>query len=207
MITVHRLRSHLHPHPSSWRWHRLGGNTGRQPPRRRKWTDHGRYRLPGRHDGHLHHPHHRFRFPSRPQQAQQSAHHRNARSLGKQEIPVLPRMLRPGFHDHLHSMRVPVRTYSSLISNHTLLTRINSLPEMAGGWGGELMRRESEFMVLDGMMTVIAAICLTVAHPGIYFPTISSKNRPATVEEQATANEKTSSMSSGQDEPAMAERA
>jgi hypothetical protein len=104
-------------------------------------------------------------------------------------------------------MRVPVRTYSSLISNHTLLTRINSLPEMAGGWGGELMRRESEFMVLDGMMTVIAAICLTVAHPGIYFPTISSKNRPATVEEQATANEKTSSMSSGQDEPAMAERA
>jgi carbon starvation protein CstA len=78
---------------------------------------------------------------------------------------------------------------------------------MAGGWGGELMRRESEFMVLDGMMTVIAAICLTVAHPGIYFPTISSKNRPATVEEQATANEKTSSMSSGQDEPAMAERA
>jgi hypothetical protein len=52
-----------------------------------------------------------------------------------------------------------------------LLTQINSLPEMAGGWGGELMRRESEFMVLDGMMTAIAAICLTVAHPGIYFPT------------------------------------
>jgi hypothetical protein len=32
-----------------------------------------------------------------------------------------------------------------------LLTLFNSLPEMAGGWGGELMRREAEFMVLDGM--------------------------------------------------------
>jgi hypothetical protein len=56
-------------------------------------------------------------------------------------------------------------------------------------------------------MTVIAAICLTVAHPGIYFPTISSKNRPLATEEQARAGEKqTSSVSSGQDEPAMAQR-
>jgi len=81
------------------------------------------------------------------------------------------------------------------------------LPEMAGGWGGELMRRESEFMVLDGMMTAIAAICLTVAHPGIYFPTISSKNRPVAAEEGARTGEKNaSSLSSGQDEPAMAQR-
>jgi hypothetical protein len=57
-------------------------------------------------------------------------------------------------------------------------------------------------------MTVIAAICLTVAHPGIYFPTISSKNRPVTAEEEARTGEKNaSSLSSGQDEPAMAERA
>jgi hypothetical protein len=58
-------------------------------------------------------------------------------------------------------------------------------------------------------MTVIAAICLTVAHPGIYFPTISSKNRPMTTEEEARTGEKnaSSSLSSGQDEPAMAERA
>lgn len=32
-----------------------------------------------------------------------------------------------------------------------LLMFSHSLPEMAGGWGGELMRREAEFMVLDGM--------------------------------------------------------
>jgi hypothetical protein len=35
--------------------------------------------------------------------------------------------------------------------NSHLLTSFHSLPEMAGGWGGELMRREDEFMVLDGM--------------------------------------------------------
>lgn len=55
-------------------------------------------------------------------------------------------------------------------------------------------------------MTAIAAICLTVAHPGIYFPTISSRNRPAA---PTTTDEKkqSSSMSSGQDETAaMAER-
>ncbi|GAB7327852.1 hypothetical protein MBLNU13_g11642t1 [Cladosporium sp. NU13] len=80
------------------------------------------------------------------------------------------------------------------------------LPEMAGGWGGELMRREDEFMVLDGMMTAIAAICLTVAHPGIFLPTIGSRNRAATTEEKGTSGEK-SSVSSGQDEPVMAERA
>ena len=55
-------------------------------------------------------------------------------------------------------------------------------------------------------MTVIAAICLTVAHPGIYFPTISSKNRPMTTEERAETGEKSSSLSSGQEEPVMAER-
>lgn len=26
-----------------------------------------------------------------------------------------------------------------------------SLPEMAGGWGGPLMKKEDEFLVLDGM--------------------------------------------------------
>lgn len=41
--------------------------------------------------------------------------------------------------------------WSDAASDSRLLTSFNSLPEMAGGWGGELMRREDEFMVLDGM--------------------------------------------------------
>jgi hypothetical protein len=32
-----------------------------------------------------------------------------------------------------------------------LLTRIYSIPEMAGGWGNPLMQKEDEFLVLDGM--------------------------------------------------------
>lgn len=32
-----------------------------------------------------------------------------------------------------------------------LIRCIYRLPEMAGGWGGEMMRREAEFMVLDGL--------------------------------------------------------
>lgn len=54
-------------------------------------------------------------------------------------------------------------------------------------------------------MTAIAAICLTVAHPGIFLPTISSRNRVPVTDEKA-AGEK-SSMSSGQEEPVMTAQA
>jgi len=49
------------------------------------------------------------------------------------------------------------------------------IPEMSGGWGSTLMRNEAEFMVLDGAMISIASILLTIAHPGIFFPAISSR--------------------------------
>lgn len=26
------------------------------------------------------------------------------------------------------------------------------IPEMSGGWGNDLMRKENEFLILDGMM-------------------------------------------------------
>lgn len=48
-------------------------------------------------------------------------------------------------------------------------------------------------------MILISAVCLTVAHPGIYMPTISSRNRPISAEEKAESGEK-SSMSSRQGE-------
>ncbi|KAL1306414.1 hypothetical protein AAFC00_005119 [Neodothiora populina] len=49
------------------------------------------------------------------------------------------------------------------------------IPEMVGGWGNPLMQDETEFLVLDGMMVAIAAICMTVAYPGIFFPEISTR--------------------------------
>lgn len=53
----------------------------------------------------------------------------------------------------------------------TVLIRcIYRLPEMAGGWGNPLMRNETEFLLLDGMMIGIACVCLTVFHPAFFFP-------------------------------------
>jgi hypothetical protein len=57
----------------------------------------------------------------------------------------------------------------------TLIRCVYRMPEMAGlsnddrGWGNKLMRRETEFLILDGMMIAIACVCLTVFHPGYFF--------------------------------------
>jgi hypothetical protein len=57
----------------------------------------------------------------------------------------------------------------------TLIRCVYRMPEMAGlsnddrGWGNKLMRRETEFLLLDGMMIAIACVCLTVFHPGYFF--------------------------------------
>ncbi|KAE9987582.1 hypothetical protein EG328_002223 [Venturia inaequalis] len=60
----------------------------------------------------------------------------------------------------------------------TILVRcIYRLPEMAGGWGGELMRNEAEFLVLDGLMVAVAAVAFTVFYPGIFFPEMR-QNKP-----------------------------
>ena len=58
----------------------------------------------------------------------------------------------------------------------TLVRCVYRMPEMAGltpddrGWGNKLMRKEKEFLLLDGMMIAIACVLLTVFHPGIFFP-------------------------------------
>ncbi|KAF1840184.1 RTA1-domain-containing protein [Cucurbitaria berberidis CBS 394.84] len=53
----------------------------------------------------------------------------------------------------------------------TVLIRcIYRLPEMAGGWGNALMRNETEFLLLDGMMLGIACVVLTFFHPAYFFP-------------------------------------
>jgi len=67
---------------------------------------------------------------------------------------------------------------------------IYRLPEMAGGWGNPLMRREPEFMVLDGMMIVIACILLSVAHPAIFFPALAGKKARKTAAEEEDVESK-----------------
>ena len=49
------------------------------------------------------------------------------------------------------------------------------IPELLGGWGGELMRIELEFIILEGVMICLAVTAQTMFHPGKYFPAIASK--------------------------------
>jgi hypothetical protein len=56
------------------------------------------------------------------------------------------------------------------------------IPELAGGWRTEIMRNETEFIVLEGVMIIISVLALTVAHPGYCFPVLSNtigKNKKA----------------------------
>lgn len=50
------------------------------------------------------------------------------------------------------------------------------IPELTGGWGNPLMRNEPEFIALEGVMILIAAVALTVFHPGFCFPAMCRYN-------------------------------
>ena len=41
---------------------------------------------------------------------------------------------------------------------------------MMGGWGNPLMQDEAEFIALDSVMCSVAALAMTVFHPGFCFP-------------------------------------
>ncbi|KAF2111484.1 RTA1 like protein-domain-containing protein [Lophiotrema nucula] len=45
---------------------------------------------------------------------------------------------------------------------------IYRIPEMAGGVGGPMMRKEAEFMIFDGCLILLSVTLLCLAHPGIY---------------------------------------
>lgn len=51
---------------------------------------------------------------------------------------------------------------------------IYRIPELLGGWGGELMQAETEFIILEGVMIAIAVLAQTVFHPGICFPVLGN---------------------------------
>ncbi|KEF59019.1 uncharacterized protein A1O9_03862 [Exophiala aquamarina CBS 119918] len=59
--------------------------------------------------------------------------------------------------------------YAIALAYTTILIRcIYRIPEMAGGWGNPLMRNETEFLLLDGMMVAISCVAMTVVHPGYF---------------------------------------
>ncbi|KAL2752399.1 hypothetical protein ACRALDRAFT_1072354 [Sodiomyces alcalophilus JCM 7366] len=50
------------------------------------------------------------------------------------------------------------------------------IPEMANGWGSDLMKNETTFLVLDGAMILAAALLLTLVHPYFFFPYLGNKD-------------------------------
>ncbi len=48
------------------------------------------------------------------------------------------------------------------------------IAEMAGGWANPIMQDQTDFIVLDGVMVLVASISLTVLHPGYCFPRLAS---------------------------------
>lgn len=51
------------------------------------------------------------------------------------------------------------------------------------------MQREKEFLVLDGAMVAIAAVAMSIAHPGIFFPEMKTK-RPVSPTSSSSDEEK-----------------
>lgn len=69
-----------------------------------------------------------------------------------------------------------------------LIRCIYRIPELTGGWRSELMRNEAEFIVLEGVMIVIAVLALTVMHPGICFPALGNTIGNAKYEKAKSLN-------------------
>ncbi|KAE8393495.1 RTA1 like protein-domain-containing protein [Aspergillus alliaceus] len=69
--------------------------------------------------------------------------------------------------------RTKLVIFADIFAYFTVLIRcIYRIPEMAGGWGGPLMQKEDEFLVLDGMMIALAVLALTAFHPGLFLPSL-----------------------------------
>lgn len=72
---------------------------------------------------------------------------------------------------HLRSLRFKLFLAAVTIAFLTIFTRcIYRIAEMIGGWGNPLMQDQGEFIALDSVMCGIAALALTVFHPGYCFP-------------------------------------
>lgn len=60
----------------------------------------------------------------------------------------------------------------------TVLVRcVYRIPELAGGYRNAVYLDQTGFIVCEGVMISIAAIALSVFHPGIFFPQFKAKNR------------------------------
>ena len=71
----------------------------------------------------------------------------------------------------LQSIRFKLFAGAIVIAFLTIFARcVYRIAEMMGGWGNPLMQDEAEFIALDSVMCSVAALAMTVFHPGLCFP-------------------------------------
>ncbi|KAH7321839.1 RTA1 like protein-domain-containing protein [Rhexocercosporidium sp. MPI-PUGE-AT-0058] len=56
------------------------------------------------------------------------------------------------------------------------------IAEMVGGWANPIMRDEISFIIMEGVMIVVAVIALTICHPGYCFPQKRTMTKTASLE-------------------------
>ncbi|KAJ4986602.1 rta1 domain-containing protein [Stagonosporopsis vannaccii] len=65
---------------------------------------------------------------------------------------------------------------STVVAYVAILIRcIYRIPELNDGWGGKVMRDETDFIVLESVMITIAVAAQTLFHPGFCFPAFGKK--------------------------------
>ncbi|KAE9377661.1 RTA1-domain-containing protein [Stipitochalara longipes BDJ] len=50
-----------------------------------------------------------------------------------------------------------------------LIRCVYRIPEMAGGWSNKVMQDQTLFIILDGVMCIVAVLALNAFHPGLLF--------------------------------------
>ena len=71
----------------------------------------------------------------------------------------------------LQTTRFKLFAAAVVIAFLAIFTRcVYRIAEMMEGWGNSLMQDQAEFIALDSVMCAVAAIALTVFHPGYCFP-------------------------------------
>lgn len=81
-----------------------------------------------------------------------------------------PELRNPQFADLVHSKRFKMFLFALFGATACLFVRtVFRAIELSEGFSGEMANREVDFMVLDGVMVILACTCLTVLHPGFGF--------------------------------------
>ncbi|KAK1996711.1 RTA1 like protein [Colletotrichum falcatum] len=78
-----------------------------------------------------------------------------------------PEMRNPEFTDLVSSRRFKMFLIALFGATACLFVRtVFRSVELSEGFGGKLANQEVEFMVLDGVMIILACLCLSIWHPG-----------------------------------------